>query len=400
MSNFNKFCLLFIVGMVYANTATAVDVSSQTANWGNGVLNTCGTNLLGFTDCIGISAEEDKITNPGETITWSCNTGKNMGIYSRAHDERAILMMVARQIKGNCAQFCPTQIEARNKKRTDTWTEYVDATPSNEQNTYCVWLCQGGDWSAISSDTDACDATKLSRETYTGIKSVTQGSDIKKSDIALFKNEDRVCGKNLKQEHNMFLSIDSITEHGAYVKQMVVRANYSGYPNMYSWPEVYPASNIRKILVCKIGYKPNAQETDCVEVSEPACAKQQMAPGFNDGQYDESIHKLFLNEKNEYEYRCKEAGYGFSPGAHTCEKCINNPIHDGKNPENDECVQCGAGKAFNPGAANSSYCSDMIQVDKTVLQYGNHKDKKFTDQCWTKDSSDYADCVKPALPKQ
>ncbi len=429
MSNFNKFCLLFIVGMVYANTATAVDVSALTKDWGNGVLNTCGTHSLGLTDCIGISAKDDTITNPGGTISWDCNTDKNMGIYSRhtAHDERAILMMVARQIKGKCAYFCPTQIEARNQNKKSPWIEYVDA--STNQNIQCVWLCQDGDWSETSFKPDV---TELSWETYKDIKSVTQGSTIENSEVVSFGNTDSVCdsdntctnikpvthgstknkssinayyrecNKNLKQEHNMFLSIDSITEskHGAYVKQMVVRANYSGYEDMYSWPVVYPASNAQKILVCKIGYKPDDQRTDCVEVSKTADAKQQMTESCDDDeQYDERIHKCFYNEKTEkYEYHCKEAGYGFSPKAPTCEKCINNPIHDGINPENGECVKCPDKKAFDKENETDSYCSDMKQVDKTTLQYGTAKGGKFTDQCWTKDSSDYADCVKPALP--
>ncbi|MFQ6739564.1 MAG: hypothetical protein ACLRFJ_02775, partial [Alphaproteobacteria bacterium] len=154
MSVFNKFYFWFVVGAICANTAVAVSADYKyyeslgvdaLGKWGDGRVWTCDPHNIEKTICIGKSRDND------------CATAKDKGIRPRGAptDERAILMMVARKVKDTCAYFCPTQIEAKNEDKHSTWTEYADASKSD--NSDCVWLCQDGDWSTLPSNDNICD---------------------------------------------------------------------------------------------------------------------------------------------------------------------------------------------------------------------------------------------------
>lgn len=363
--------------------------------------------LEGTESCIGASAKQN------------C---KSKGINARYFtDEYATQMMVARKITDTGAFFCPTQIEGRNEDKGDTWIAFGDLVGGDSSR--CTWLCKEGYTGVECKNTEAnnddCDISLLKRENFSSIKRLASGPSVSVPEFGSSKPD---CGVNKTQEHKMILAVTKWTTsgHGAFVRQMMVRAERTGWDDMVSWASVYPAGNSGEVLVCKNGYKPNATKTDCVAIDSNICNAQQLCDGW-DG-FDENIHRFYVPTMSAslstgnltvgtkspaqktlcYQYRCLEAGTAFvSSSNRSCAPCVND-ARDGVSPADGTCIKCGLGQIFDENALSSGYCATADAYSKTDMMYGKGKTKSnvpnIKNQCWTMvDLQDYLNCVKGIL---
>lgn len=379
--------LCFIAYLMTATGAMAGggnNASSLIGAWGDGKLSVCGEHALTSANaCIG--------------ATQSCN---NRTMYARNYtDEWGIQMLVAMNINENGAQFCPVQIESKNKNRKNPWTEYA------QLNSNCVWLCRRGYagencQTAVSGAPASCDPTKIEARNYSSIKRMASGANIEDNVPMFVFNNYNKCGGNGKgNEHDIILAVTRWTPggHGAFVQQVVVRAARSGWGDMISWPNIYPASGASEILVCKDGYQPNAGNTDCEPINANVCAQAQACSGWSSG-FDENQHVMMQPDGQScYQFRCSETGYAFrSETDRTCAACATN-MRDGVHPVNGGCVKCELGKIFDENARATGYCVDTDAFTKTDMQYGKGNTKntiEFKFQCWLQvTAEEYKSCV-------
>lgn len=366
------------------------NVSSLNSSWGNSTMNTCGAHDITNSEaCIGASQKTQ------------C---KNWAVYARNYtDEYSVQMMVARVVNENGAKFCPTQVEGKNKNKGYAWTEYGDLSGGNDS--LCVWLCKKGhtgpECSESSASPSSCDISTLERENYYSIPRLANGTNIEDS-VAMFAfNDYRSCGVHKGQEHDMILAITRYlpSGHGAFVRQMVVRAERSGWKNMISTATIYPAQNSSEILVCKNGYGPNPANTECEELNATNCRLQSMCTGWGTG-FDETIHAFIQPSGSTcFQYRCAEIGKAFASDTNraSCVDCNSN-LRDGVSPVDGTCIKCDIGKIFSETATATGFCADAMGYTKTDLQYGKGKTKNsqpdVAKQCWPiATPDDYKMCV-------
>lgn len=388
-----KYCLSFLLSLFAVCPVFAgggVNVSSLINDWGGGSLNTCGAHaLVGTEACIGASQSKN------------CDA---KGVYARNYtDEYGMQMMVARKLTKQGGYFCPTQLEGKNKNKGNAWTEAGDLSVGN--NSLCVWLCKSGftgsECELAESEVKSCDTKLLKRSDYSYLQRQTAGANIE-NNIAMFVfNKYAGCGVNKGQEHDMILAITKWTPsgHGAFVQQMVWRAERSGWKDMISWASIYPATNSQEILVCKNGYRPNPANTDCEEINSNLCRSQSLCNGWSG--FDETIHTFYQLPENDtcYQFRCVEPGTAFpSKESRICEPCTSEDIRAGVSPADGTCVHCESGKIFDESAASSGYCAVATAYTKTDMQYGKDQTKNTVEldkQCWIiADPEDYEDCVR------
>ncbi len=370
-------------------------VDQYTDDWGGGTYSACKDNAIENTDaCIGQSRNND-------CAAWDDGSKSRHPDYTHG-----FLMLVAHRVTATGAMFCPTQVDTNNRDHGDSWTEYFDLTNGNDSA--CVWLCKDGytgptcDTPVASAD-GSCLINTIGLDTYKDYKYTTTGNNIEDS-VAMFAwNKYHGCGLNKGQEHDVILAITRWTAggHGAFARQMVVRADRQGWSDMKSAALVYPAENSRDILVCQDGYRANATITDCQPIDSTNCtetfALSKMCNGWSTG-YDSSNHAFLYNKTNDcYQYRCKEAGYGFPVQARNCVACPVVNMRSGVNPETGECMTCELGQVFS-STTTPTYCATALGLSKTDLQYGKGKTKntnpKSNCQCWTVTTPDeYKSCV-------
>ncbi|MDE6481791.1 MAG: hypothetical protein K2L25_03175 [Alphaproteobacteria bacterium] len=381
----NTFLVSFAVYSAFVAGAVAGggnNVSQYIGDWGGGKWAVCGQHTLNSNNaCIGATS-----------------TCANRAMFARNYtDEWAVQMLVAMKVTANGAQFCPVQVEGKNKNKGNAWTEYA-AAGSN-----CVWLCKAGfsgdgcttELSAVSS----CDPTPLKASNYSSIGRIASGANIEDS-VAMFAfNNYNGCGVHKGQEHDIILGVTRWTPsgHGAFVQQLIVRAERSGWKHMDSWATIYPAAGATEILVCKNGYKPNAAGTDCDEINMNVCAQAQACSGWSNAGFDEKQHVMVqASGQTCYEFRCAQQGYAFQSAAdRTCVECSSS-LRDGAHPVSGLCVKCEIGKIFN---RETGECADADAFNKSDMQYGKGKNKSaqsdITKQCWTFSiPEEYTVCVK------
>ncbi len=386
IQNLLFFCY-FSLFLIPAYAGGGVNVSSLVNEWGGGGMSLCGTSTLEGTEaCIGASA--------------AANCGKH-GVYARDYtDEFGMQMMVARKVTERGAYFCPTQLEGKNKNKGNAWTEAADL------NSTCVWLCKKGYTGSTCELTESavktCDTSLLRRSDYSNIARASSGANIEESIAMFYFNKYDSCGHGHdegEEEHDMILAITGWlpSGHGAKVRQMVWRAQREGWRHMISWAAVYPATNTEEIVVCKNGYRPNYNNTDCEEINPTLCQAQSICDGWAD--FDESIHTLYQANDNQdcYQFRCTDSAMGFVSAANrTCEVCAAENISGGVSPADGTCVQCPVGQIFDEDAAAAGYCVNAVAYSKTDLMYGKGKTKSsdLNNQCWLElYPSDYKACV-------
>lgn len=320
--------------------------------------------------------------------------------------EKVIQLWAAMKVTEGGAKFCPVRIDGRNKNKDSSWTTYHRYSANDDE---CIWLCKDGFGGPDCSETDGdyvCDVNKgwyAFVENYKKAPENAIGTNIEDS-VAMFSfNKYKKCYGHAPEEHDRILMVtrwvqdtqknDSgyPTYRGAFVRQMMVRAVREGWDPMNSWIAVYPATNSSEILVCMTGYKPSADNKNCVEINATRCAEQKLCENYKTG-FDETIHTMKL-KGNCYEYRCKEEGKAFA--STTDRSCVDCPItlRSGPYSTNGTCLKCEQDKIYT-----GSGCKEAIRYSKTDLMYGSGKTR--TDvpslklQCWTiLDTDSYKKCV-------
>lgn len=324
------------------------------------------------------------------------------GMYARNYtDEYALQMMVAVNINEHGAYFCPIQVEAKNKNKGKSWTEYamIGATSG------CRWLCaegySGSECAVARGSGTTCDTSPFVRNNYDDLKRVTSGANIEDEIVKKSSDKEEECeGQNTTQEHNVILAITRWAPggHGAWVRPLVVRAQREGWKDMVSWPVLY-YTGTAEILLCVDGYEPNDAGTDCGPINEAICPEvPSMCPGWTE--LDEGLHMVVQSAgKNCFEFRCKGENQAFA--STTNRSCIECPTNSrgGMSSVDGTCVKCEAGKVFNNKATSTAtHCGEAIAYTKSDMQYGKGKTKNsnpnVSQQCWTMTETDaYRKCV-------
>ena len=394
------------------------DASSLRKYWGGGTLEKCKGHTIEIKDadrtagrgaCIGDSRKDNcrawKDVNLGELLPGRDWIVSKPSKTNENDDESVMLMMIAHKITEHGAMFCPTQVEARNTKRKNAWTQYRDLSGGDESK--CVWLCKTG-WmgstcdTVVSNDAD-CIVPKenvLKATNFDNYKILTSGANIE-YDLPLFDfAQEDDCGHNKgTDEHDSFLAVNSWEPngHGAFVRQFVVRADRTNWPEWDSATVIYPVSNTTDILVCQSGYKPNSLNKECEKIELASCTKAEQLEelGSDAEEYDEEEHIIEQSEDGDVELNCRESGYGFARGTKKCVLCDTTPMLAGKN-ENNECVSCPKGTIFSAKDTKNNYCTPARKITKDMLEFGNDANRKLdiSQQCWTMAGTDYSNCVR------
>ena len=377
--------------------------------WGNGYMNTCQGHAIEMTS-------EDYANGKGACIGESRkdNCRANLAKHNEYTDEGVILMLVAQNLTTTGVYLCPTQVEARNERKGDSWTRYRDLT--NNDASQCVWLCKdvymGPKCEEPVTESTACiipEGSAFNAKSFDKYKIKDSGDDITSKIILFDKNEPNACGHNKGYDkHDMFLALIDWDpgEHGAFVQEVVIRPDRSNWKDWDSVPFIYPAQSSQSILVCQSGYRPNVSKTRCELIETQACKDAQKAAqekeeddensgtgqqenGDSDTTQEET--KVILNEEGKLEVVCREIGYGFAPGTKECIKCEYIPLRTGKNAKG-ECVTCPVGTVFDINNTTNNNCSAAKKLTKDMLLYGI-KASSASDPCWQKPNSEYTNCV-------
>ncbi len=397
---------LSLLVVLFANPAIAATgkthaVARLLGTWGGGKWIDCRSHALeGSEACIGATAstcvaptfdKNDKVTNADKLM------------YARNHtDEYALQMMVAVEINEHGANFCPMQVEAKNKNKKNAWTEYALLGSASD----CRWLCKDG-YSGTKCSVEpgsgtTCNPAEFKRSNYDKFVRLASGANVEGS-VAMFNwNRNYHCGLNKYQEHDSILAITrwAPSGHGAYVQPLIVRAQRQGWEDMISWPAVYYRTGATEHLVCVDGYRPNAGMTDCVEISASICAEASSCVGWSWSGFDETLHTYFMPEgKSCFEFRCKGENQAFASVAdRSCIECTTS-LRGGVSPVDGTCVKCNSGTVFNNNATSVvNHCTEAVGYTKLDMQYGKGKTKNSNpepdNQCWTETETDeYRSCV-------
>lgn len=397
-------------------------------------------NGVNTTACIGFSRDKDcdpRATNGGG---WD--------------DEYVTLMMIATTLEEHGAQFCPVQVLSKNKNKKNSWIKFQD-NPFNDTSK-CAWLCQKG-WTGSKCGTAVkegmktdVDAIELKPANFSDIK-VYDASDRYNTYIPTFEGwDDKTCGQT-PEEHGIVLAVVGWLNsgHGAFVRQIVVRAHHDGSKNMKSDPYFYPAQNTVPMLVCKNGYKPNDQETDCVLINPPLTCESGYKPneegtdcvlinphltcesgyepneegtdcvlitdtgsgtttdgsapvsetslctGWRDS-FNEDIHEFYKgSDSNCYVYRCKTPGFGFADDRKVqCVDCTSS-VRNGIDTVTGKCIKCSSGEIFD---TRLNRCKKLKQISMDQLLYGNKSATSTDKPCWQMFGDEYTDCVLNKAP--
>lgn len=374
--------------------------------------------------CIGQSLDNCAVWVKGSPDK---DMSKNRGTNS---DEGAILMLVARKMNSRGAYFCPTQIQAGNRDLTwfdwgygcaqtskaSSWTSYYSPKGAESE---CFWLCKDGYYGEECQyqTPQECSYGSVLRSHFDGFKIATSGSDID-ADIPMFyrgtwKNawSDRDSG----EEYDTILAVTDFTAtgNGAFVAPIAVRAYKYEYwkrtdrgtcPDRKYVSTPYLKKESSSTLVCKDGYKPNADKSDCeptdmCAIQEAELKQRAIAPCSGFDKFNETLHtKIYAGDGSCYKYKCTNVLSGFkSITDHSCVDCTGRASDIAPN---NVCITCPLGTRFDYASEDKGFCIKSETISKKELLYG--KDGQLTTdvskQCWTfTDGEKYTNCVKQGV---
>lgn len=313
-------------------------------------------------------------------------------------DDYGILMLVAREINENGANFCTTTVLADHAKKGNAWTLYSNPAGGAEK---CFWLCKPGYYGDKCSETvsNGCDSTPLTRNLFDSYN-LSREYDVSGSIARFHWQEGKACGVHKKQEHDMILAISDWlpSGHGAWASPFIVRATREGWKDRIGWPTIWTAGT--PTLLCKNGYRANATGNDCEPVDTNACAITQLCSGWTSNGFSESTMVTNYDDaRGCFTYRCSESGQAFANATdRNCIDCATNN-RSGINPADGTCVRCNVGQIFDAESSSSNYCVQTTAYVKTDMVYGrgltrNSAPTDILQQCWTKaDPTEYRECV-------
>ncbi len=366
----------------------------------------------GFGSCIGESRKD---------LCRGWKDGKASKSLKNNGDDGVMLMMVARKITETGAYFCPTQIESHNKNESTStvYTDYTDLASADPGA--CVWLCKPGyigkECETKIQDDTGCvyeDTTKVNAWRYDDF-TIMPSSDMENT-IPMFVGDtnDTCSYGSTPQQHNVILAIDrwDPNSHGAFVRPFNIRAQRSGWDDMYSIIAVSPSINSYLQLVCQSGYEPNSTQDKCVKIKqctpteeskdlEEAPAKESdICPEWKDS-FDDSIHVYYKAKATDdcFVYRCLQPGYAFVDARkNKCAACTED-LRTGVDALG-MCVTCKTTQRFDK---DSKTCIALNPVSKSDLLYGKGNtapNDDYKNDCWSKSTPvDYVKCVKGATEK-
>ena len=377
----NKFTgllsLVVLLGVISVSPICAANteknVVSETIRdvWGAPNEQKTGFNHTLTTGCVGNSlpgcAAYPNWSNDGATVNGFTNRGATQ------NDAAATLMLVAKTIGTNGAEFCVTQVDTANTdEATDmthctgnatTWYYYPTGAESN-----CFWLCKDGFFDGDAGNcTSATPGEKTSldlrRTMFDDYKIVTSGID-KDSEIPMFFRAKKISsseGVCHDEEYDTILAVTRFLNsgNGMFVAPVAVRAHAKYFHKWSSWGKTgyrfVSAPYMEKVgtetLLCKNGFEHNPSHTDCVDATTEIAKQMRTAAaelekiqnlqacdikwvGFDasqhtkcGGKYNEQDAKQCMDItelKNAecYTYRCTDTTKAFrSASDHTCVTC-------------------------------------------------------------------------------
>lgn len=316
-------------------------------------------------------------------------------------DEYGVMLMVARETSVGGAKFCPMAINAQNKDRGDyTWTYYHDLPGP------CVWLCRRGftGENCTQRDTEtitSCDTTMLAKTNYSGLRlpSRASASNVENAVPNFDANVIHDCGHEGydRTEHDWILVITGwlSSGRGVWVRPYEIRARWLNGDD--TQVEAYPALNSRSVLACKNGYKPNAENTDCVAINPIVCAETTLCPNWNGENFSTNEH-LAVAVGSCLQWRCKDPDKGLKKAGSS--ECINveKTLQSCVNSNTGVVVSCETGMICNSqtGGCDNPHTNPGYRIfTKERLLYGDGTANSPLElQCWTiSDSYKYAECV-------
>lgn len=353
---------------------------------------------------------------PNNTIVTSGSAGEfivdgdlSKGSRGTWSDEGAIVAVIGTQINEHGGYFCPYQLQCANKKKNTTvWFEYYQAAGYSSDK--CAWLCERG-YSGPNCEKqyyvdNATDGVDVIKKLSKGVHRHTSGED------DLIRRENNVTGFNEyywlnrtnnkdKAEQNVILGIVRFLENGVIAAPVLVGCDWDSWNGVVSWvTRVGTMSNTRKLL-CKQGFQPNEDNTDCILANQAMLESTNpvFCGNFPESDFDIKLHRLHKsNISNCYIYVCKDPDKAFPEAGKTneCVECMSD-VRGGPSPKDGTCVVCSKlGEYFDIASGDCKPAQGFTHND---LQFGKGKLKgdfknNLTDQCWTMASpQDYKECV-------
>ena len=326
------------------------------------------------------------------------------------HDEKAIVLDIARKIFKNGAKFCTTQIQASNSDWGQwAWLSYFH----NSGNYNCKIFCKYGYDPDTNCEEKLTGTSESNCQTdYEDIftshplmKNTGESGKLSKDEMEVFdfKNETGSGTSNQpagdKNTKHIVLGIVKRINNGIVVAPIEIWGR-RGLANMNAQSWVRSAStNDATTTLCVPGYKPTENET-CEQTNE--CKQKEKdaendkidwCPGYtyyNSEQHNIKISYDSQNKPNCRYYRCKQSNYGWKENTnHKCDECTTDAksgIFHGA------CITCPSGQVFTKNT--NTGCKPATPYTQKDMQHGKGQPTTNSKKCWMETDPDkFYDCV-------
>ena len=327
------------------------------------------------------------------------------GTYGKNGDEGAIIALVARKIVPHGGYFCLYQMQCGNKWRNRrAWMQYF--FPSGKSEADCMWLCEAGysgtNCGPISATTTA--ATNELTTVYSSPKLKLSGerSGERAGEVSVFQKDFHTGFRKKAHdlaEMNVVLGAVKLTKHGAFVAPVEVACNWQDWSRINSFvrsANTCSTSALTPKLLCREGYLPNPDNTDCILATEDAIKTYGVTfcSNFPRDGYKSEMHTIDSSGSCA-KYFCKEFGYAFrSDTDKTCTLCETSVI-GGASRVDGLCKKCNIGQYLD---AETGECRTADAYSKVDMRYGKGRNassqKAWKNHCWQYVApSEYKLCV-------
>ncbi|MBR6597945.1 MAG: hypothetical protein IKL37_03850 [Alphaproteobacteria bacterium] len=290
--------------------------------------------------------------------------------------QEKINVLLPRTINGNGVEFCPMLIasyRSSTTKRPELYAYYAKGKSAAD----CFWVCKdgfGGKNCSVDYSTGAqtCDAVPLD------IPRMSGNDDNGSAKVAYFFKDHYDCSNKVNERktsdqnnyHYVTMGVEKILEHGVISRPVTIRAFGEKSESGWNYALMEPIGADFHLL-CKNGYKPNVDNSDCVPIDSVLCDTTPICNGWDHEIFkDREMYKR-QNAKEKYkvlskrerersciQYRCAQSGYGFAGDPTATDdagrecvacppdgyygtispngRCEMSPLEDGKAVEYDE----------------------------------------------------------------
>ena len=365
----------------------------------------------------GASMEKCPATTNQITADTGCLTGcDKTGTYGKT-------VMIAHKINEYGAKLCPTYVRShRRNVNVRSQVKYNQVNSTSELD--CFWACQAG-WGGTECKTSTeslttCDSTTIDISAIKdSVSPCVKGgwfqagniecdTDTFDDTVQIFASEMVDCddvnrfsesGSFYKQEHNVVLGAVRWPEsgHGVFVQTMVIDA-WCGADRRDNDCKILisPQKNTEELL-CKDGYTPNTDKTDCVAINPKTCNIIEMCEGWNAADYTDTTKYRRVSIPDNgwscYQYRCAAAGYGFKQGTRECIECVDSETQVATFlEETGECVFTHVSKKPVVDDSGNLTEQERKQTSRNSLSSATNNSKEL---CWmvSDTPSQYKKCI-------